>query len=93
MLLVLLLLNLGFLAALSRLSTWYKLKAEDYLFHLMCLNLVVVLMYIGKQLEIGNHHPVPAKFFVLLVGIHIALAPFSKSIQRKLKLFLERFRR
>lgn len=90
--LIVLLLNLGFAAALSRLSNWYRLKTEDYLFHMMCLNLVVLVLYIGKYFEIAADYPIPTKFFVALIVVHIFLEPFRKGLLKRFALLLHKFR-
>ncbi len=91
-LLIILLLNLGFAAAISRLTNWYRLKAEDYLFHMLCLNLVVALLYVSKYAGIAAEYPTPVKFFVALILVHMLVEPFRKRLLKRFTLILNRFR-
>jgi hypothetical protein len=91
-LLIALLLNLGFAAAITRLSNWFKLKVEDYLFHMLCLNLVVVLLYASRYFGIATGSPILIKFFAALAIAYIIIEPFKNGLLRQIKLLLSKIR-
>ncbi len=90
---VIVFLNIGFTAALLSLSRFYKFRLEDYLFNLICLNLVVALMYASKYYDILVDYPMSVRFFVPLAVVYILAEPFRKTLLRKLRVIIEKFRR
>ena len=89
--LIILLLNAGFLAALFRVSQWYKISKEEYMFHMLCMNLVMLLLYASKQLEIGTDYVIALRFFSALTIVYILMLPLKKIVQRQLRLMLNLF--
>ncbi len=90
---VIVFLNVGFVAALLSVSRFYKVRLEDYLFNLICLNLVVALMYTSKYFDLLVEYPMSVRFFVPLAVVYIIAEPFRKSILKKLRVSIEKFRR
>ncbi|RIJ37763.1 hypothetical protein D1627_11755 [Pontibacter oryzae] len=91
MLLAALLFNGGFLAAIFLLSKWYSISNDEYVFHMICLNLTVFLMYLNKHFNIAPDYSSFIKFFISLVIVHVSLAPFRNGILKQIKHIRRRF--
>ena len=90
---VIIFLNLCFVATLLSLSRFYKLRLEDYLFNLICLNLVAALMYVCNYFDILVEYPMSVKYFVSLAVVYIIAEPFRKVLLKHLRVPIEKFRR
>lgn len=73
---MLLLTNLGILAAIARISNIKNLSGKayltrkDYWFHIICLNLTVFLLYSMSRLGILESHYLAIRFFVSLAIVY-----------------------
>ena len=91
-LLIFLLLNAGFIVLLFRLSSWYKLKTEAYVYHLLCLNLVMALMYMIKYLDVATELPLVVRFFASLAIVYVLLNPFSNFLHKQIRAALDKMK-
>lgn len=73
-------LNAGFAVILLRLSRWYKLKVEDYFYHMICLNAVIALLYVGKRFNTLVDYPISVRFFAALAIVYLLAEPFRKNL-------------
>jgi hypothetical protein len=89
---VIIFLNVGFMAVLFSVSRFYKVRFEDYLFNLICLNLVVVLMYASKYFDVLMEYPMSVRFFSSIAVIYIIAEPFRRVILKQLRVSIEKFR-
>ena len=86
-LIILLFINFGFGVALSRAasSTRYKVKTENFWYHLICFNLTILMLFISKHLSLFAGHPISIKFFALFFSIHFFAGLFKTKLVKLVK--------
>ena len=91
--LIIILLNIAFVGMLWRLSTWYKIKAEDYWFYLVSLNLVALLMILNEYFDIATDYPFAVKFLIIFGFVFLIMEINKKHIIRRIKLIMNKLKR
>ena len=87
------LLNIAFLAMLYRVSAWYKLKAEDYCFYLIDLNLVAMLIFLNEYFQVATNYPFAVKLCVIFAVVFVAMEFIKKPIVNNIRGMWNKFRR
>jgi len=85
-----LLLNACFAVTIFRASQWYKVKTEDYFYHMLALNLVAALLYVSKHFGITADQKFPLRFFASLFIVYAILWPFEGKIKRIVRSFISK---
>lgn len=86
-LIILLFINFGFAVALNRAasSTRYKVKTENFLYHQICFNLTILMLFISNHLSLFAGHPISIKFFAFFFSIHLFAGLFKTKLIKLVK--------
>ena len=78
-LLLLLIINFGFILALRRAAsrTRYKINKGIFWYHLVCFNLTILLLFICKMYSLLAGYPISIKFFGFFFSIHLFAGLFK----------------